>query len=60
MRNNEKILAWKPEAKRPHGRVRHRVENIIRSHSGHAPVMGHFEHSNELSGSIKSGKFPDY
>jgi hypothetical protein len=67
MRNLCKILVGKPEGKRPLRQTRHGWECIIRMNlreirvgrcgldtsSGHGPVAGSCEHSNEQSGSIK-------
>jgi hypothetical protein len=52
-----------PEGKRPHRRTQELMEgcwgNMVgdSSGSGQGPVVGCCEHGNELSGSIKGGKF---
>jgi hypothetical protein len=56
------MLVGKPEGKRQLGRLRRRWEVSIRLNLreiGWGPVAGCCEHGNELSVSIKGGKFLD-
>jgi hypothetical protein len=71
MRKAYKNLVGKLEGKRPHGRPRHRWEDVrmdLRetglgwcgldaSGLGCGPVASSYEYSNEISGSIKGGEF---
>jgi hypothetical protein len=54
-----KNLVAKPERKRPLGRSRSRWGDNV-SCTGHGPVTGSCEHSNEHSVYIRGGEFPDY
>jgi hypothetical protein len=63
MRNAHKMLEEKPGRKREHEKCRHRweVDNKIdiKDIGCEDPVVSSFEHSNELSGSIKGREFLD-
>jgi hypothetical protein len=61
-----KILVVRPEGKRPFGRTRHRWDDSMKMYLnrveeyeldsrvlGYNPVVGSYENSNKLSGSIK-------